>query len=324
MIRALLDVAWSVLVVVTVVPVRRLREGPTRPGWSLRHELVAAVMQRLARLTMVHPLPILRSLWNLGSRFLLVRGPVTRAACPSVPCTWFGREDAKNVVLYLHGGAYVLGSVVAYRDACSRLARAGAARVLAVDYRLAPEHPYPAALEDAWSAYRWLTEDEGVPPHTITLAGDSAGGGLSLALLIRLREAGVALPARVGLISPWADVEGGGASQLTNAAYDYVPQGAQPLFGSMYAGKQPLDHPLVSPVHADLSGLPPMLVMVGGAERLLDTGRQVAERARACGVDVVLEVYDDMIHAWPLLALVLPEGRRAWRRLGEWLGRDRD
>ena len=155
-------------------------------------------------------------------------------------------------------------------------------------------------------------------------AGDSAGGGLSLALLIRLREAGVALPARVGLISPWADVEGGGASQLTNAAYDYVPQGAQPLFGSMYAGKQPLDHPLVSPVHADLSGLPPMLVMVGGAERLLDTGRQVAERARACGVDVVLEVYDDMIHAWPLLALVLPEGRRAWRRLGEWLGRDRD
>ncbi|MFT4623008.1 MAG: monoterpene epsilon-lactone hydrolase [Myxococcota bacterium] len=319
MITALLRVAWAWTIAWLTVPLRRLVRGPARPGWSLRYEVLAHVMRHVAGLTMSHPLPVIRRLWDASARLAPASGPREVADCPDVHCEWFGPAGTDSVVLYLHGGAYVLGSTVAYRDACSRLARESGARVLAPDYRLAPEHPHPAALDDALAAYRWLVETCGISPRDITVGGDSAGGGLTLALLTALRDSGAPLPARAVLISPWADVQGAGGSDRTNAPYDYVPEGSQVRFGKMYAGDRDMRDPAVSPVYADLTGLPPMLVMVGGAERLLDVGCGVADRAEACGVTIVLEVHDDMIHAWPLFAPVIPESRAAWRRVGAWV-----
>ena len=319
MITALLWLVWSWMVVWCTVPIRRLLKGPARPGWSLRYEILATLMQRVAMITVSHPLPVVRRLWDGSTRWAPVLRLSVAADCPAVPCTWFGERTAADVVLYLHGGAYVLGSVVAYAEACTRLARAGDCRVLAPDYRLAPEHPHPAALQDALAAYSWLVDVEQIAPDRITVAGDSAGGGLTLALLMALRDAGRTLPARAALISPWADVEGTGASQHSNAPFDYVPDGAERMFGRMYAGRLGTRDPSVSPVHADFSGLPPLLVMVGGAERLLDVGCRVAERAEQAGVQTVLEISEDMIHAWPLFAAIVPQGRQAWRRIGRWV-----
>ena len=238
-----------------------------------------------------------------------------------VPAEWVvapGAESRRSL-LYLHGGGYVVGSLNTHRDLAGRLSRAAAARVLLIDYRLAPEYPYPAAVEDATTAYRWLLRHGATPAHTV-IAGDSAGGGLTVATLVALRDAGDALPAAGVCISPWVDLEGIGESMTTKASVDPIVQrqGLVWLANLYLSGAHPRT-PLAAPLYANLQGLPPLCIHVGTAETLLDDTTRLAERAKTSGVDVTLEVWEDMIHVWHLFAAMLPEGQQAIERVGTYI-----
>jgi acetyl esterase/lipase len=227
--------------------------------------------------------------------------------------------DVDRVLVYLHGGGYTMGSRATHRILVSRLSEQAKARVLNVEYRLAPEHPYPAAVDDAVAAYRWVLA-QGVPAERVAIAGDSAGGGLTLATLLALRDAGDPLPAAAVPISPWTDLEGTGDSVRTRADRDKMVN-AEGLKTSAdeYAAGADLRDPGVSPLHGDYTGLPPLLIHVGDAEILLDDSTRVAERATAAGVDVTLEVWPEMPHVWHAFIGMLPESDQAVARIGEWL-----
>lgn len=235
-----------------------------------------------------------------------------------VPVEWIETPQSTpgRVILYLHGGGYVMGSVDTHKDLMARLARSAGARVLGVDYRLAPEHPFPAALDDARQAYRWLLE-QGIDPRDIVIAGDSAGGGLTVATLVSLRDLGAPLPAAAACLSPWVDLEGTGESMTARAHLDPMIR-VEPLrrLGKLYLAGTPARHPLAAPMYADLKGLPPMLIQVGTAETLHDDAARLAERARRAGVEVILEPWDEMIHVWHAFASILPEGQKALDRIG--------
>jgi acetyl esterase/lipase len=224
-----------------------------------------------------------------------------------------------RVILYLHGGGYVMGSIGTHRAMVARIARASQAKALAIDYRLAPEHKFPAAVEDAVAAYRWLLSN-GYKPGKIVIAGDSAGGGLTLSALLSIRDSKLPMPAGAVPISPWTDLEGTGASLKTRAAKDPMV-GGDGLVGmaKQYLGDHDPRNPLASPLHADFRGLPPLLIQVGDAETLLDDATRVAERAKAAGVKVDLEVWDDMIHVWHVFAKILPEGQQAIDKIGQFV-----
>ena len=238
-----------------------------------------------------------------------------------VPGEWIvppGSAD-DQVILYLHGGGYVMGSIHTHRAMIARIARASKARALALNYRLAPEHPFPAAVEDALAAYRWLLE-LGHRGSSIAVAGDSAGGGLALATVVALRDSGTPLPAAIVAMSPWTDLAATGASITSNAANDVMVCKEDLLWmAGMYFGKNNPKTPLVSPLYADLYRLPPLLVQVGSAEILLDDATRTAECARAAGVQVELEVWEEMLHGWHLFAKLLPEGQQAIGRIGEFV-----
>jgi len=238
-----------------------------------------------------------------------------------VPAEWIVPPNAANdrVILYLHGGGYVMGSINTHRAMIARIARASEAKALALNYRMAPEDPFPTAVDDATAAYRWLLA-QGYKPGKIVISGDSAGGGLTLATLLALRDAGTPLPAAAVPISPWADLEGTGASIETRAAADPMVDKAGLLrMAQMYAGYSDPKNPLISPIYADYKGLPPMLIQVGDAEILLDDSTRVAERARAAGVKVELEAWPEMFHVWHVFAKILPEGQQAIDRIGEYV-----
>ncbi|MGH7398349.1 MAG: alpha/beta hydrolase [Candidatus Rokuibacteriota bacterium] len=223
---------------------------------------------------------------------------------------------AGRVVLYLHGGGYVIGSPRSHRHLAAAIARAAATDALLLDYRLAPEHPYPAAVDDATAAYRWLL-DQGVAPERIVIAGDSAGGGLTVAALLALREARVPLPAGGVCISPWVDLTCSGESYRTKAEVDpIVRRAGVEEMAKAYLGTTPPRSPMASPLFADLRGLPPLLIHVGGDEILLDDAVQLAERARAAGVEATLEVYDRMIHVWHWFLPMLDEAQAAVEAIG--------
>ncbi|MGH8005632.1 MAG: alpha/beta hydrolase [Candidatus Binatia bacterium] len=259
---------------------------------------------------------------NMGAAFPV--GPdvkCTPVDAGGVPAEWIvapGAADDK-VVLYLHGGGYVIGSITSHRDLMARLSRAAGAKVLGLNYRLAPENPHPAAVEDATAAYRWLLS-QGTKPNRMAIGGDSAGGGLTLETLVSLRDAGTPLPAAAVCLSPWADMEGSGESMKTKAAVDpLVVPGMLENMVKMYMAGKDLRTPLASPLHADLKGLPPLLIQVGGREVLLDDSTRVAERAKAAGVKVTLDVWDEMIHVWHLFAPILPEGQQAIEQIGQFI-----
>ncbi len=246
---------------------------------------------------------------------------VEPADAGGVPAEWViaAGVDSARVLLYLHGGAYQAGSPATLRHTIALISAAAQARVLSVDYRLAPEHPFPAAVDDALTAYRFLL-DGGGDPAAIAIAGDSSGGGLALASLVALRDAGDRLPAAAVAISPWTDLALTGESLTTRADADVMikPDGIREDAATYLVGADPR-HPYASPLYAGLRGLPPLLIQVGDAEVILDDSTRFAAKARAAGVDVTLEVWDQMPHVWHAFAGLLPESDQAIERIGGWL-----
>lgn len=235
---------------------------------------------------------------------------------------WIEAPNADlGVILYLHGGAYALGSIDVHREFIARLAQATRMRCLAINYRLAPEHPFPAALEDATAAYHWLLA-QGVDPSHIIIVGDSAGGGLALSTVVTIRDAGEQLPAGAVCISPWTDLGLTGASIRSKAQVDPIldPASLQ-MYARYYAGKAELTFPLISPLFANLEGLPPLLIQVGADEILLDDATRLTDKARKAGVDIILEIWDEMFHVFQLIPF-LPETRRAVASITEFAFRN--
>jgi acetyl esterase/lipase len=230
-----------------------------------------------------------------------------------------GEASSGRAILYLHGGGYVIGSSSTHRELARRLCAAADADVLVIDYRLAPENPFPAAVEDAVSAYRWLV-GQGCEPADIAIAGDSAGGGLTVATLVSLRDQGLPLPSCGVCLSPWVDMEGIGDSMTSRAALDPMVQreGLVGMADTYLDGADPRT-PLAAPLYADLSNLPPLLIQVGTSETLYDDSTRLAERAGAAGVETSFESWEEMIHVWHLFAPMLDEGQRAIERIGEFV-----
>ena len=244
-----------------------------------------------------------------------------RVDADGVAAEWVSTEAGKQrpVILFFHGGGYCIGSAATHRDLVSRLCAAAGARALSVDYRLAPENPFPAAVDDGVVAYRWLRR-QGVPAPSIMMAGDSAGGGLALATLLALEEAGDELSAGGVCMSPVTDHTKSGESMRTKVDLDpMVHPTSSTANSNRYLGGADAKAPLASPLYADLKGLPPLLILVGTSEVLLDDSTRFAERAKAAGVSVELEVWDEMIHIWPYFAAILPEGRQAIDRMGAFI-----
>lgn len=226
-----------------------------------------------------------------------------------------------RVILYVHGGGYVIGSTASHRHLVAELGRAAGTRTLSLDYRLAPEHPFPAAVDDALAGYRFLLT-QGIEPGNIAVAGDSAGGGLTVATLLAIRDAGLAQPACGFCISPWIDLEAVGGSMTALADVDPMVQ-KEGLLGmaAAYLGGASAKTPLAAPLHADFRGIAPLLIHVGAAETLLDDSIRLAGRAGAADVGVTLEVWPEMIHVWHFFHPMLTAGRRAIASGGDYIRR---
>ena len=241
-----------------------------------------------------------------------------------VPGEWSivpGSDDAR-VLMFFHGGGYCSGSIVSHRRMVTEAGRAACMRTLAVGYRLAPEHPYPASHEDAITAWRFLRK-QGIAARNIAVGGDSAGGNLTITLINRLRAAGEEQPGCAWLASPWIDLTMSGASLVTKDALDpLIHKAYLEELASAYA-PAPIDRtdPVISPLFADVRGFPPTIIQVGSAETLLDDATRFAAAAGAADVNVTLEIWPHMIHAWPMWNAILGDGRRALVHAGEFLKR---
>jgi len=238
-----------------------------------------------------------------------------------VAAEWVVPDDcvAGRAVVYLHGGGYATGTLDSARALFSHLARATRARLLAVDYRLAPDHPFPAAVDDAVAAYRFALS-AGHAPETTAVCGDSSGGGLALASLVALRDLGEPMPGAAICLSPWTDLTLSGTSLQANRDADpMVSASTLGLMADAYLGDVDRRSPTASPLFADLAGLPPLLLQVGSSELLLDDTTRFAERAEAAGVDVTIEIWDDVFHVWHSFADLLPEARDAIARIGTYV-----
>ena len=251
---------------------------------------------------------------------------ITPVNANGVPGEWVTvpESDSNRRLLYVHGGGYVIGSAVTHRRLCEGIARAGGCAVLNLDYRLAPEHPFPAAVEDAIEGLKFVQSNgpdgEGAAESTF-VAGDSAGGGLTLATLLAARDQGVDQPNAAIGISSWTDLAISGETIQTRADADPLITDSAMVKGmaAQYLGDADAEDPLASPLYADYAGLPPLLLQVGDAEILLSDTTRVTEKARAAGVDVVEEVWDEMFHVWHAFAPMLPEGQAAIDRIGEFI-----
>lgn len=313
----LVDLVVRFVRTMAAVVVRRLTTGPLLPSWGWPTELgVAALREFLATLEHM-PLRTLRLFERLSNRAPLMRPQrtvVTRTSTriAGVAGEWLEPARATDAtVLYLHGGGYVSCSPGTHRHFTSALAWLARTKVIAIDYRLAPEDPYPAAVEDAAATYEALL-DSGVSPATLFVAGDSAGGGLTLLTLLELKRRGLPQPAGAICLSPYTDLTWSGESWATNTAYDYLPgigdsERLRELLSSWFGGHDPAD-PRLSPLFADLSGLAPLLVIAGEAELLVDDSRRFVEAAHSAGVDVTYVEAPDMVHVYPI---VLPLSRPA-------------
>ena len=244
-----------------------------------------------------------------------------------VPARWVTPQGTRtptaanpSAVLWLHGGGYSIGSVASHTPCASHLADALGVPVLVAGYRLAPEHPHPAAIEDATAVWQWLL-NLGCPPTSVAVVGDSAGGGLALTLTMRLRDAGAPGPAALALLCPWVDLAGSVEVSEARAGTDVVLS-ADLLteWADAYAGDTPLGDVALSPLHGDLAGLPPMLVHAAGRDILCDQALRLVADGEAVGATIDLTVADDMIHVWHLFAGAFPEAGEALAHVAEWLG----
>jgi acetyl esterase/lipase len=266
--------------------------------------------------------PALRRVMNQAIRPPLRGTRAVSGTVGGIAGEWVTAEDVPTIatLLYLHGGGYFACTPQTHRAVTSSFALAGF-KTFAADYRLAPEHPFPAGLEDAVAAYRGLLQDRS--PQQIVVAGDSAGGGLSVAMLVSLRERGVALPAAAALFSPFVDLAATGDSARTNS--ERCAMFTPDSFGraaQFYVGNGNRRAPLASPLYADLQGLPPLLIHVGADETLLDDSTRLAERAQRAGVKVQLKIYPAVPHVWQLFHRYIPEGRSSLREAGMFLARE--
>jgi monoterpene epsilon-lactone hydrolase len=234
---------------------------------------------------------------------------------------WIVPDGATSipVLFHLHGGGYVLGTPGGSRAFTTEFALQTSARVVSIDYRLAPEHPYPAAVDDAVGAYSALLA-EGVPPHAIAVGGESAGGGLTVAMLLAARDRGLPMPACAFAISPWTDLGCDGETFETKKNVDpLLTRRSLKEMGDAYIAAGNPRTPYASPLFADLKGLPPLLIHVGSEEVLLDDSRVLHKRAKFAGVDVELKIADDMIHVWHMFHAMLPEGAAAIREITDFV-----
>jgi len=302
------------------VALSRARRGPLRPTWTFGYEVVTCAQkrfhERVARLSPVAE----RRAW--GS--LRANGPALRRVARSVETlgsvevvtlTPHEVEAPERVVLYLHGGSFIYGSEGSHGELCARLALASRAKVVFPLYRLAPEHPFPAALDDAMAVYRALLES-GISLRKLVLAGDSAGGNLVLALLTRLRDEGAELPRAGILISPWVDLAARDGSMQGNEPYDWASPWMFDRWLREYVGQGSVNDPRVSPALADLRGLPPLLIQIGTAELLYDQVTALARRAKDAGVEVTLDEYPDLTHLWHSLTPMFPKFQAGMDRIG--------
>jgi len=234
------------------------------------------------------------------------------------------KSKTETAVLYLHGGGYTLCSSATHRGLTGVIALASKSRLLVPNYRLAPEHPFPAALEDALSAYHWLLT-HGIAPQHIAIGGDSAGGGLALATAISLRDSGDPLPAALFLLSPWTDLTFSGESFHTRRAVDPIfggeDENIEPGFAPAYLGQENPSNPLISPLLSDLHGLPATIIHVGDDEILLDDSTRLEKKMKAAGVDVRIRVWDGLWHVFQAFVPILPEARQSVAEIGEFIRR---
>jgi monoterpene epsilon-lactone hydrolase len=291
--------------------------------------MTVAQLESLIGLLRSRPMPKVPEIGEARARFEKMGeflGGAPDAKCDKVdaggvPAEWIAAPGfvPDRAVLYLHGGGYAIGSINTHRRLAYDISAACGARILVIDYRLAPEHPFPAAVEDAAKAWRWLLQ-QGFDTRRLAIAGDSAGGGLTMATLVNLRDQKLGLPACAVAISPWVDLEGVGTSIATRAEQDPMVQRDGLLWmADMYLKGKDVRTPLAAPLHADLKGLPPVLIQVGTAETLLDDATRLAEKLHAAGGEVKLAIWPNMLHVFPLFAPILSEGREGCVEIGTYI-----
>ena len=300
---------------------RRKVRGPLRESWTLEHETLSRFLHHYARRSTLLPLRLQRAALDVLRPPERADVRIERVMANGVPGAWVRpvSADPHRVLYYLHGGGYSIGSIDSHRAFVAKLAKDAGVTAFLIDYRLAPEHRFPAQLDDARAAWQWLL-GQGVDPKRTVIAGESAGGGLTMSTLVALKQAGGAMPAAAAVISPWVDLTLSGRSIEHNARYDYLPRHVLRTYVTRVVGAQDPRDPRISPLYADLTGLPPLLVIAGGAEAIVDDARELAARARTAGVEVELREHDDQIHAFPLF-MHLPASRAAIAELAAFVRR---
>lgn len=289
---------------------------------SLRARIVRAITSAWFRTVDAKKANVqsMRRRWHFLSRLLWTAFGVKKQGgyVHGLDVLWLTPKGAPEdkLLLYLHGGAYIMGSIATHRQLVSHIARRSGVRALLPEYRLAPEHPFPAAVEDAVGLYRALLAD-GYAPENIVFAGDSAGGGLTMATLLSLRDAGDPMPAAAILLSPWLDLAATGESMTTHAHRDpWFKPNDMPVVASYYCEPERFRNPIVSPVYADLSNLPPLYIQVGDEEILLSDSTRAADKVKAAGGEVDLEIWPGMWHVFQVFVHLMPESKLAVRKIG--------
>lgn len=295
---------------------RRRKSGPKHPAWPLPVEVTNEFMRlQLAHATSQHPRVVRAQQDRLGRALpslALLRATQRVERLGGVAGTWLlpRVEQPEALLLYLHGGGYCMGSMLTHRDLVATIMLEAQVRTFTPHYRLAPEHPHPAAIEDALAVYRALLE-QGANPQRIVVGGDSAGGGLTLALLLRLREVALPMPAGALLISPWVDLTCSLPSVRDNVPYDFGDGQLLQYWATLYRGDTPANDPLISPLYADLHGLPPLCIFAGELELLIDEARALHDNARAASVESELICGPAMVHDYPLMHMMSQPAKEA-------------
>jgi monoterpene epsilon-lactone hydrolase len=304
------------------VTARRLRRGPHHPEWGVLLETAVETLREDGEVQLAGTLDD----WRRNQEASAKTSPAARGVSvregelggrPALVVEKNDGGSARGLILYLHGGGYCTGSPRTHRSMVSHLVAMSGVRAVLLDYRLAPEYPYPAAIDDSVAAIRALYKS-GLPPAELVLAGDSAGAGLCLAAMMELRDRNIPMPVAATLLCPWVDLEGTLPSVVENVKYDWGDRRTLDFYAQHYArGK--LRDPRVSPMHAKLTKLPPMLIQSGGGELMRDEARQLAENARRDGVSVISHEWPGMVHDWQLFAPLVPQSKAALAELAAFI-----